>query len=135
MIAFVDGSYKDGKVGWGYALISSAGYIHHQACGKVTKPYALPSRNVAGELAATMRAVRKAIELGRKKLRIVHDYSGIKCWVTGEWKAKLPITQDYRERMLAFKEEIELEFIQVHGHSGVQGNEIANSLARKAIGA
>ena len=95
---------------------------------------AVKLRNVAGELSATMTAMSEAIKMGYKELIIYHDYTGIRCWITQEWRCKNDITQAYRnfyERQI--KDDLDVHFVWVKGHSGDEYNERVDKLARKSL--
>ena len=91
-------------------------------------------RNVAGEVLGSMAAVEKALELGIKSLDIYYDYMGIQMWATGEWKRNKAGTIAYYDYIQSVKDKIHLNFVKVKGHSGVEGNEEADRLAKQAVG-
>ena len=78
--AFTDGSYNPKTMVYGYG-----GFLVHDGCryeltGSGNDADIAGSRNVAGEVLGAMAAVKKAMELGIKKLTLYYDYEGIKKW-------------------------------------------------------
>lgn len=132
--AFVDGSYNISTKVYGYG-----GFLCHdgtrdilQGAGDDAEMASM--RNVAGEVQGSMAAIEKAVALGIRKLRIYYDYMGIEMWATGNWKRNKTGTIAYYEYIQSVKDKIELEFVKVKGHSGVEGNEEADRLAKEAVG-
>lgn len=127
--AYVDGSYAEsGTYSYGAVLLTMDGAREFSEAffdedGAV--------RNVAGELRGALFALRHAEEEGYDKLVLYYDYLGIEMWATKKWRANLPITQAYRDRMA--NAAIPVEFVKVPAHSGVLYNERADALAKKAI--
>ena len=136
LIAYVDGSYtvnNPTKYGCGLILIEPNGNEIEFSYSNSNKQ-AVKLRNVAGELSATMTAMSEAIKMGYKELIIYHDYTGIRCWITQEWRCKNDITQAYRnfyERQI--KDDLDVHFVWVKGHSGDEYNERVDKLARKSL--
>ena len=132
--AFVDGSFnvKTGVYGYGGFLFD--GQDKHIMSGSGDDAEMATMRNVAGEILGSMAAVEKAIELGIKELSIYYDYMGIEMWATGAWKRNKEGTIAYHEYMNSVRDKIQINFIKVKGHSGVEGNEEADILAKKAVG-
>lgn len=95
-------------------------------------------RNVAGELLGAVRAMEwyddHLSETKAEKLVIYHDYEGIAKWATGAWKAKKEGTQAYVRIFNEFRLKFPIEFIKVAAHTGDKYNEIADQLAKKALG-
>ena len=55
-------------------------------------------------------------------------------WATGGWKRNKTGTIAYYDYMLQVRDKIRVTFIKVKGHSGVEGNEEADRLAKEAVG-
>lgn len=132
--AFVDGSYNSVTQVYGYGGYLCAGGEVYRIQGQGDDPELASMRNVAGEMMGSQAAVKKALELGLSSLCILYDYMGIACWVEGQWAAKKEGTQAYRDYMLAAKKQLDIRFEKVKGHTGVLGNEIADRLAKEAVG-
>jgi len=131
--AYVDGSYnpRTKTYGCGGFLVDDKGVKHIIQKSGNKMDYVL-LRNVAGELLGATEAVKLALKLGMKSLKIFYDYAGIEAWVTGQWKTKNPATKQYK--MYMKNSGIALSFEHVKGHSGIPGNEEADILAKIAVG-
>lgn len=127
---FVDGSFDGDRYSWAYVVYKGATVVYED-CGVGKNPDAVSMRNVAGELAAAMRAAKWA-RANSVSIMIHHDYQGIASWVDGSWKAKNDFTRAYRDFMSQYADIV--RFNKVKGHTGVEGNERADQLARKALG-
>lgn len=132
--AFVDGSFcsQTGVYGYGGFLVHEAGRELLQ--GRGNDPEMASMSNVAGEILGSMAAIAKAIELKLPKLTIYYDYMGIEMWATGGWKRNKKGTIAYYDYVQSVQGQIELSFVKVKGHSGVEGNEEADRLAKQAVG-
>jgi len=127
---YVDGSYKNGNYGWAFVVYSGSEVIFSDS-GVGTNSEVAAMHNVAGELAATMRAIKWAEQQDIDSVTIHHDYMGIAKWAIGEWKAKNKFTQAYASFVAPYLKWV--QFNKVAGHSGVEGNELADKLAGEAL--
>ncbi len=91
-------------------------------------------RNVAGEIKGSEAAMQYCLDHDIESITIYHDYEGIAKWCNGEWAAKKPGTIAYGEFFRKAKEQVEIRFVKVKGHSGDKYNDMADMLAKKALG-
>lgn len=127
---YVDGSYINGEYSWGMAIFHH-GQLIETYNGKGTSPEASELHNVAGEIQGAIEATKWAIAHD-EKIVICHDYIGLSEWATGNWKTNKELTKAYAQFM---KPHLNLvTFKKVAGHTGVSGNELADKLAKQALG-
>lgn len=132
--AFVDGSYNSVTKTYGYGGFVVAEGEKHVIQGSGNDAEMASMHNVAGEILGSMAAINKAIELGISHLDIYYDYQGIEMWATGGWKRNKSGTIAYYDFIQSVRGRIDLSFVKVKGHSGVEGNEEADRLAKEAAG-
>ena len=132
--AFVDGSFNKATHTYGYGGFLVMDNEKYVLQGADNDAEMATMRNVAGEIKGAEAAVKKAIELGIKELVIYYDYMGIEMWATGAWKRNKAGTIAYHDYIMSVRERIKLTFVKVKGHSGVEGNEEADKLAKQAVG-
>ena len=65
---------------------------------------------------------------------IYYDYEGIEKWANHQWQANRPGTKAYQSFIDASRQKIDIRFIKVLAHSGDFYNEMADQLAKKAVG-
>jgi viroplasmin and RNaseH domain-containing protein len=129
--AYVDGSYREGQVGWA-SVIVKAGKAFAELSGVMTEEEVQGTRQVAGELKAVEETLAWCKKHKVEEISIYYDYTGIREWVVGSWKAKKEITQKYRNYVRACG--IKIHWVKVESHTGVKFNEMADEIARSLIG-
>ena len=63
-----------------------------------------------------------------------YDYEGIAKWCTGEWKTKKEGTAAYKRFYDGIKDRLQVRFVKVKGHSNDEYNDMADMLAKSALG-
>ena len=135
-IAYVDGSYFEGEYSYGAVIIPDKANMDEiiKLSGKGTDKEMAEMRNVAGEIEGAMAAMRYATENGFKRINIFHDYKGIASWCNGEWKANKSGTMAYKKYFDEMRSMTDIRFYKVKGHSGDFYNDMADALAKEALG-
>lgn len=91
-------------------------------------------RNVAGEIEGAKRAIKYCLDNNASSLSIYYDYEGIEKWCNGTWAAKKEGTKAYKRYYDEAVKSIEINFVKVKGHSGDKYNDLADELAKRALG-
>lgn len=135
MVAYVDGSFHLAKRMFAFGAVIFYNGQQYEFAGSDDDGQLVEMRNVAGEIRGAERAMAFALEQGAQVLHIYHDYEGIARWCTGAWQAKKPGTQRYRQfYQQALQKGLTIYFHKVKGHSGDAYNELADRLAKGALG-
>lgn len=131
---YVDGSYcgETGEFSYGMVVLHNGQELRFSK--KLADKELAQMHNVAGEIKGAEAAMKYAIEHGIGYIVIYHDYEGIAKWCTGEWKANKAGTQAYRDFYQSAREKIRIAFQKVKGHSNNKYNDLADELAKQALG-
>lgn len=132
--AFVDGSFNEKTGVYGYGGFLDVNGRRYPVMGSGNESDLSTMRNVAGEIAGSMAAVKKAEELGLREITMLYDYRGIEEWATGGWKANNSATQAYKDFMNPSQRKVHVVFEKVAAHTGIEGNEMADVMAKTSVG-
>ena len=133
-VAYVDGSYDVTTGSFSYGMVMFHDGKEEHFSKKYENNDLASMRNVAGEIEGARAAMQYCLDKGIKNLIIYHDYIGIAAWCTGEWKAKQEGTMDYALFYRMASLHVDIRFQKVKGHSGDTYNELADKLAKEALG-
>lgn len=135
VLAYVDGSYNKKTKEYGYGCVIIKGQkVIKKLYGKGNKPELARMRNVSGEILGCLAALQYAIDHHYTQICIYYDYEGIEKWATGSWKTNKEATKQYAQAVKQLNKIIDIHFIKVLAHSGDTYNEMADQLAKKAVG-
>lgn len=138
LYCYVDGSYNANIPNYAYGLVCvKDGKIVHVDKGTGNNPDAIEMHQIGGELLGAIKALIFAKTHSHNKVVILHDYMGVANHATGAWKRTNGFSVTYYNWMQKFfKEnpEINVAFSKVEAHTGDDFNEIADGLAKLAVG-
>jgi ribonuclease HI len=128
-VIYTDGSFENGTCGWAFAVFCGEQKVHEES-GNLPDIYG--ARNVTAELHAVLEADQwLQANYPSAVATIVSDYTGIRAWALGAWRANSQAARDY---VAAISPRIEyLRFQWVRGHAGTPGNIRADELAVSAL--
>lgn len=132
--AYVDGSFNVKTKEYSYGAVIFFNGETYTYSEKFNNPENASMRNVAGEISGAMRAMRFCTENGIKALDIYYDYEGIEKWCTGAWKTNKSGTAAYKKYYDETAKTLCVSFHKVKGHSGDKYNDMADRLAKDALG-
>ncbi|RKI38418.1 reverse transcriptase-like protein [bacterium D16-51] len=134
MTAYVDGSFDklSGDFSCGMVVLyqGQEKLFCHRFCDRELAQM----HNVAGEIKGAEAAMRFAVAKQIKRLVIYHDYEGIAKWCNGAWKANKEGTKAYQAYYNSIRGMLNIEFVKVKGHSNDHYNDMADALAKQALG-
>lgn len=133
-VAYVDGSYNEETHEFGYGVVMFFKGEELRMKDSSKNEDLVDMRNVAGEIQGAMKAMEFAVDNKISYLTIFHDYLGISKWCSGEWKANKKGTIDYKKYYDQCKKKVNITFEKVDAHTGDKYNELADSLAKEAVG-
>ena len=134
LVAYVDGSYNVANNQFSYGMVLLDGEQELKFQQFFIDEELASMRNVAGEIKGAEAAMRYAVEQGFHKLYIYHDYEGIAKWCQGEWKTNKEGTKAYKAYFDSIRDKLQVQFVKVAAHTGDKYNEMADKLAKEALG-
>ena len=131
---YVDGSYNRVTGEFSYGMVVLSGGREEKFNCKFNDKELAAMHNVAGEIMGALTVIEYCLEKGIPALEIHHDYEGVAKWAQGQWKANRPGTIAYAAACRKAREKLKLGFVKVKGHSGDTYNDLADRLAKQALG-
>ena len=133
-VAYVDGSFniETGVFGCGVVIFYNG--REETFSKRFSDPEMATMRNVAGEIEGAMLAMRFCIDNSIEEIDIYYDYEGIEKWCSGEWKTNKEGTAAYKRYFDEVSKQVKINFVKVKGHSGDKYNDLADRLAKEAVG-
>ena len=131
---YIDGSFNQDTNEYsfgGVLIINDKEYTFNK---KFDKDEYSEFRNVAGEIKGASFIINYCIKNGINKLHLFYDYEGIEAWFTNRWNQNTLISKKYAEFRDTVKDKIEVVFHKVKGHSNNHYNDLADKLAKEALG-
>ncbi len=133
-VAYVDGSYEHSQRRFACGIVFFYQGKEEHFAEAFEEAELAEMRNVAGEIKGAMFAMAYCRQQGIRELTLCYDYEGIEKWCTGAWAARKAGTQAYKQFYDAVKQDVQVTFIKIKGHSGDKYNELADELAKSALG-
>ena len=133
-VAYVDGSFNVATGEFSYGVVMFHNGQEHTFSKSFSNPELASMRNVAGEIKGAEAAMEYAYKNGMTTLTIYHDYEGISKWPLRLWTANKEGTKAYQQYYDEIKKYGDIKFVKVKGHSGDKYNDLADKLAKEALG-
>jgi viroplasmin and RNaseH domain-containing protein len=135
---YVDGSYNKELLNYSFGLVCVENQkVVHTDKGAGKNKEAVSMQQIGGELLGSMNALLLAKKKGYKKVVLFFDYKGVALHATGYWKRDNKFSEDYYQWMQKFftsNPDMEVVFCKVDAHTGDDFNELADGLAKLALG-
>lgn len=133
-VAYVDGSFniETKQFGCGVVLFHNGEEITFSKAFS-NEEFAL-MRNVAGEIEGAKLAMQYCADNNIEEIDIYYDYEGVEKWCSGAWKTNKTGTIAYKRFYDEISKKVKVSFNKVKGHSGDKFNDMADRLAKDAVG-
>ena len=132
--AYVDGSFNEKTSEFSYGAVIIDGDGIKTFSEKFSDSELSSMRNVAGEIKGAEFVMKYCLENGITAVRLIYDYEGIAKWALGEWKRNKIGTIAYKNYYDSIKDALFVQFDKVKSHSGNKYNDMADKLAKQALG-
>lgn len=132
--AYVDGSYNNATKEFSYGMIVLRDGHEYKFARKYDDKDLAEMRNVAGEIKGAEAAMKYAVDNSLESIAIYYDYAGISKWCLGDWKTNKEGTKAYKVFYDSIKDKVNIKFVKVTGHSNDKYNDVADELAKQALG-
>lgn len=131
---YVDGSYNHMTQEFSYGMVVLKENGEETYNCRFQDKELSSMRNVAGEIKGAEAAMQYALDRGIPAIEIYHDYEGIARWCLGEWKTNKEGTRAYKAFFDRASAQVDIRFVKVAGHSNDKYNDMADELAKEALG-
>ena len=133
-VAYVDGSYNVATGEFSYGVVMFHNGQEHTFSKSFADSELATMRNVAGEIKGAEFVLNYCREQGIGEVEIYYDYEGIAAWAEGRWKTNKNGTIAYKKLFDEISKSVAVTFVKVKGHSGDTYNDMADRLAKDALG-
>jgi ribonuclease HI len=133
-VAYVDGSYNVETKRFGCGVVIFYGGEEFTFSRAFDNAELASMRNVAGEIEGAKLAMQWCVDNNIEEIDIYYDYEGVEKWCTGAWKTNKSGTIAYKQFYDSLSGRVKVSFNKVKGHSGDRFNDMADMLAKKAVG-
>ncbi len=133
-MAYVDGSFNKLTREFSYGAVIFYNGEELRFSRKYKDRKLAKMQNIAGEIKGAEAAMQYCLDNDISSITIYHDYEGIAKWCTGEWRAEKAGTIAYADFYKKASAAVDIQFVKVKGHSGDKYNDIADKLAKEALG-
>ena len=133
-VAYVDSSFNEDTNEYSYGIVIFYDGGEEHLSQKFKDPDMTTTGAIAGEIEGAKRTMKFCIDNGIKSVDIFYKYDGIEKWCTGEWNANKHGTKEYQKYYNSIKNSLKVTFVKIKSALGNSFNDLANSLAKAAVG-
>ena len=133
-VAYISGCFNEEANEYAYGVVVFYNGGEEHLSGKFIESDILDMKNVAGEIEGAKRAMKFCLDSKIKSIDIFYNYEGIEKWCTGAWRAKKTQTKEYKNYYNSLKNVLKVSFYKLQINSGDTYNNLAESLAKAAVG-